>query len=140
MLAFRGEEDIAFREAGCFDRSRDVEDVVALGNGKGLGVDVALDEASIDIGCGDRVVEAVFAGFEGSSAGETEKVKAVSTADDSVLLHEGGDGRGTGACRDVDEGLGRGAVGGVDDVGGCPGGDEKKQQDNPKELQSCASA
>ena len=56
------------REAGGLDCLGDVEDVVALGDGEGAGVDVAADEAVVDLGHGDGVVEAVLAGLEGAAS------------------------------------------------------------------------
>ncbi len=45
VLAFGGEEGVARAESGCLDRLGDVEDVVALGDGEGAGVDVAAEQA-----------------------------------------------------------------------------------------------
>ena len=64
VLALGGEEGVAFGEPGGFDGGGDVEDVEALGDGEGLGVDVAADEAVVDLGWRDWMVEAVLAGFE----------------------------------------------------------------------------
>ena len=119
VLALGGEEGFAFGEAGGFDCGGDVEDVEALGDGEGLGVDVAADEAVVDLGWWDRVVEAIFAGLEGAVAGEAEEGEGVAAADDAVFPQKGGDGGGAGAGGDVDEGFGCWAVGGVDDVGAC---------------------
>ena len=67
------------------------------------------------------------------------RVEGVAAADDAVFSQMGGDGGGAGAGRDVDEGFGGWAEGGVDDVAGCSGGEEEKQQEGQEKLQSCAS-
>ena len=85
------------------------------------------------------MVEAVLAGFEGAASPETNEIEAVATADDAAFLHLGGDGRGAGAGGNVDEGLGRWAVGGVDDVGRYGRHEEEKEQEGPEKLQGCAS-
>ena len=63
MGALGAKEVGAGGESCGFNGLGDVEDVVALGDGEGLGVDVAADEAVVDLGWRDRVVEAVLAGL-----------------------------------------------------------------------------
>ena len=63
------------RPADC-DCLGDVEDVVALGDGEGDGVDVAAGDAGVDLGGGGGVVEAVLAGLEGAAFAEAEQSKA----------------------------------------------------------------
>ncbi len=135
VLAFGGEEDVAAGEAGGFGGGGDVEDVVALGDGEGLGVDVAAEEAVVDLAGRGGVIESVFAGLEGAVAAETEEGEGVTAADDAVFSQEGGDGGGSGAGRDVDEGLRGWAVGGVEEEGGCAGGEEEKEQEGEEKLQ-----
>src|SRR5271168_3677827 len=96
MLAFGGQEDIALGEAGGLDCGGDVEDVVALGDGEGLGIDVALDEAGVDLGHGDGVVETVLPSLEGAAFLQTEETEAITTADDAASFHLGRYGRGAG--------------------------------------------
>ena len=93
----------------------------------------------VDLGWRDGVVEAVLAGFEGAVSSEAEESEGVAAADDAVFPQKRGDGGGAGAGRDVDEGFGRRAVGGVDDVGGCCDGEEEKKQEYAEKLQICAS-
>ena len=83
LAALGGEEVVALAEAGGLDRLGDVEDVVALGDGEGDGVDVAADEAGVDLGGGGGVVEAVLAGFELAAFDGAEEVEGVAAADDS---------------------------------------------------------
>ena len=76
------------------------------------------------------MVEAVLAGFEGAGgvlelAIGADGCEGVLGADDSVARELDGDGVGAGAGGDFDEGLGGGAVGGEDDVGGGSGDEER---------------
>ena len=73
LAAFGGEEVVAGAEAGGLDRLGDVEDVVALGDGEGDGVDIAADHARIDFRGGGGVVEAVLAGDELAALDGTEE-------------------------------------------------------------------
>jgi len=139
VLALGGEEVVALGETGGFDCGGDIEDVVALGNGEGLGVNVALDEAGVDLGHGDWVVEAVLACFESAGFLQAEECKTVAAPDDTGLLHLSGDGGGSRVRGDIDEGFGGGAVRSVDDVSNSASGEEEKKQEGEKKLQSCAS-
>ena len=57
-----GKQAAAGGETGGFDGLGDVEKVVALGDGEGDSVDVAANDAGVDLGCGRGAVEAVLAG------------------------------------------------------------------------------
>ena len=85
------------------------------------------------------MVEAVFAGFEGAAFSQAKEIEAVAAADNAVLFHLGGDGRGSGARGDIDEGFGRRTVRSIDDVGGGCGCEKEKQQEGSEKLQICAS-
>ena len=131
--ALGGEEGIVRAEAGGFDGLGDVEDVVALGDGDGEGIDIAAGDAGVDLGGGGGVVEAVLAGDEFAAFDGAEEIEGEAAADGAGVFKLGGDEAGAGAGGDVD--VGRGVVGraggradgGVEEVAGY-GGDEQCEE------------
>jgi len=134
VLALGGEEFFSWGEAGGFDCLRDVEDVEAFGDGDGDGVDVALEQAGVDLGERGGVVEAVLAGLEGSGLVGAQQVEAVLAADDAGAGELRGDARGGGAGGDFDEGLGVRAEGREEEIreGGC--GDGMRRKRTPRDF------
>jgi hypothetical protein len=136
----------AGREAGGLDGVGDVEDVVALGDGEGAGVDVAADDAGVDLGGWRGMVEAVLTGEELAALCDSEEVEGIAAADCAGLLELRGDGLCAGAGRDVDVGggvvVGAGGRpdGGVDGVGREGGNDESDQEQGCEELQAGLSS
>ena len=101
------------------------------------GVDIAANDAVVDLGHGDGMIEAVFASLERAASELTKQIEAEPVANDAVPLQLLGNGLGSGAGRDVDEGLGMGAEGGVNDIAGDGCGDENEQKQKPEKLQNC---
>jgi hypothetical protein len=64
----------------------DVEDVVALGDGEGDGVDIAAQDAGVDLSGGRGVVEAVFAGEQLAALDGAEEIEGEAAADDPGVL------------------------------------------------------
>src|SRR3984957_5486662 len=137
VLAGGGEKGLARAETGGLNCLGDVEDVVALGDGEGAGIDVAANDAVVDLGDGGGMVEAVLASLERAATKLTEQVEAEPVANDAIPLQLLGDSLGSRARSDVDEGLSLGAEGGIDDVTGDGRGDESEQKQEPKKLQNC---
>src|ERR1039457_360429 len=102
FAAFCGEEGIALAEAGGFDCLGDIEDVVALGDSEGDGVDITANDAFVDLGGGRGVVEAVFAGKEPAALYGTEEVEGIAAAQDAGVFKLRSDRPGCGAGRDID--------------------------------------
>lgn len=84
LTALGGQEVLFCAETGVLNRLRDIKDVEAFWDGNGAGVDIAFLQASVDLRERGRMVEAVFAGLEGSGFVGTEKVEAVLAADNAA--------------------------------------------------------
>jgi hypothetical protein len=142
LRAFGGEKGFARTEAGGLDGLGDIEDVIALGDGDGEGIDVAARDARVDLGGGRRVVEAVLAGDELAAFDGAEEVEREAAADGACVLKLGCDEARTGARSDVDVGgcvvrcAGRRADGNEEEVAGDSGDEEREEEEGCEELQA----
>ena len=140
----RFQKFVAPAQTGGLDGLGDVEDVVALGDGEGDGVDIAAQDAGVDLSGGRGVVEAVFAGEQLAALDGAEEIEGKAAADDPGVLELAGDGHGPGAGGDVDVGCagsggaGRRAEGSIDRISREGGRDQRQQQQGCEILQSRA--
>src|ERR1017187_6041483 len=127
----RFQEFVAPAQTGGLDGLGDVEDVVALGDGERDGVDIAAQDAGVDLSSGRGVVEAVFAGEQPAAFDGAEEIESEAAADDPRMLELAGDGHGPGAGGDVDvgwvgSGTGSRAEGSIDRIRREGGRDQRQ--------------
>ncbi len=132
-IAVGGVEKILGRaEPGKLHHAGNVVEVVTLGNGDGVDVNVAAGETIVNLTRGGRLIELVLTRLEGAAESVMQQQEGVRAADDASGLQVGGNATAGGAGPQQDEFCPAGLDGQVERPGQPDGGDENEDQKDGK--------